>query len=130
MRAEPVPLRSLPTPPERLTPLTISGRPDYRYEVALTGRTRSGYPGVNIVTPVRISGTDTAILVNRGWVYAADGATVDLGKWREPDPNGSEGYVRPFADGPRESRRQSQYCRYAHRRRGGSGGRGRPQIAC
>ena len=28
---------------------------------------------------------DTAVLVNRGWVYAPDGATVDQTRWREAD---------------------------------------------
>ena len=28
-------------------------------------------------------GNDTAVLVNRGWVYAADAATADLSRWRE-----------------------------------------------
>jgi surfeit locus 1 family protein len=38
---------------------------------------------VNFLTPVRIAGRDTAVIVNRGWVYSPDGSTVDEGKWRD-----------------------------------------------
>ena len=49
----------------------------------MTGRTRSGSPGVHILTPLRIPESDTALLVNRGWVYSPDARTVDLTRWRE-----------------------------------------------
>jgi len=98
MRGEPVPLRTLAHPP-RLTRVTIAGRPDYRHEVALTGRSRNGSPGVNILTPVRIAGTDTAVLVNRGWVYSPDASQVDLARWREADSLSFSGYVDTLATG-------------------------------
>lgn len=63
---------------------TVSGVPDFPNEIVLTGRSRSGSPGVHILTPVRIPGRDTAVLVNRGWVYSADARRVDLRRWREP----------------------------------------------
>lgn len=97
MRAEPVPLRSLAHPPARLTRVTIAGSPDYRHEIALTARTRKGSPGVNIVTPLRIAGTDTAVLVNRGWVYSPDAAQVDFARWREADSLSFSGYVDTLA---------------------------------
>jgi surfeit locus 1 family protein len=64
-------------------PATIMGMPDLANEIVVTGRSSSGSPGVHIFTPLRIPGRDTAILVNRGWVYAPDAATVDLNRWRE-----------------------------------------------
>jgi surfeit locus 1 family protein len=63
----------------------IAGAPDYDHEVILAERSYNGSPGVDVFTPLRIAGRDTAILVNRGWVYAPDGVTVDLRQWREPD---------------------------------------------
>lgn len=60
---------------------TVLGVADYAHEVVIKRRSMNGSPGVHIVTPV-VSGTDT-VLVNRGWVYAADAATVDLTRWRE-----------------------------------------------
>jgi len=48
-------------------------------------RTRAGSPGVNLLTPVRQPNSDTAVLVNRGWVYSPDGATVDRARWHDRD---------------------------------------------
>src|SRR5688572_8432486 len=63
----------------------LSGMPDYDREIVLVGRSRGGSPGVNLLTPVRLRGSDTAVLVNRGWVYSPDGASVDHARWREGD---------------------------------------------
>ena len=62
-----------------------AGTPDWDHEVILAARSFNGSPGVYLYTPLRIAGRDTAVLVNRGWVYAPDGATVDSRRWREPD---------------------------------------------
>lgn len=72
---------------------TASGTYDYANELALSSRTRAGSPGVNIVTPLRLEGSDTAVLVNRGWVYSPDGMTVDFNRWRERDTATVTGYV-------------------------------------
>lgn len=62
---------------------TVAGTPDYPNEIVFTGRSRNGSPGVYILTPVRRPNNDTAVVVTRGWVYAADAATADLARWRE-----------------------------------------------
>lgn len=61
----------------------VQGEPDSLREFLITGRSRNGSPGVHIMTPVRMADNDTAVLVNRGWVYAPDAATADLSRWRE-----------------------------------------------
>ncbi len=71
----------------------VRGSYDFDNEVVLINRSRNGAPGVNILTPLRLPGRDTAVLVNRGWVYAPDGATVDLARWREPAEAGGTAYV-------------------------------------
>jgi len=71
----------------------VAGRPDYAREIVLVGRTRDGAPGVNIVTPLHVAGRDTAVLVNRGWVYSPNGADVDLARWREEDSLDVTGFV-------------------------------------
>jgi surfeit locus 1 family protein len=76
----------------------LAGVPDYEREIVLVGRSRGGSPGVNLVTPLRLRNTDTAVLVNRGWVYSPDGAAVDHARWREGDTLAVEGYVEAFAD--------------------------------
>ncbi len=74
----------------------IRGTYDYPHEIVLTLRGREGSPGVNILTPIRRAGNDTAVLVNRGWVYSPDGVTVDLNKWREGDTVDANGFVETF----------------------------------
>lgn len=61
----------------------LDGTPDFDHEIALSGRSRNGSPGVHVVTPLRRAGSDTAVLVIRGWVYAPDAATADLSRFRE-----------------------------------------------
>lgn len=63
----------------------VSGTPDYDHELVYASRSYKGSPGVNILTPIRVPGRDTAVIVDRGWVYAPDGETVDLARWRERD---------------------------------------------
>src|SRR5947207_3180194 len=83
--AEPVvPLASLhPESSSALRKATVTGVTDFDHEIVLAARSYQGSPGVYLFTPVRIAGRDTAILVNRGWVYAPDGVSVDLKGWRE-----------------------------------------------
>ena len=69
----------------RFRRLRVSGTADYEHQLILAARSHAGAPGVNLLTPFRIAGRDTAVLVNRGWVYAPDGATIDEQKFRETD---------------------------------------------
>jgi surfeit locus 1 family protein len=87
LQAAPVDIRELPrdTAVSRYRRVRVSGVPDYEHELTYAGRTRRGSPGVYILTPIRVPESDTAILVNRGWVYAPDAATVDLAKWHDRD---------------------------------------------
>ena len=76
----------------RFRRVRVAGVPDYDHELVYAARTHKGSPGVNLLTPVRVRGSDTAVLLDRGWVYSGDGATVDLAKWRERDSTFT-GYV-------------------------------------
>lgn len=76
----------------RFRRVRVTGTPDYEHELVYAARSYRGSPGVELMTPVRVPGHDTAVLVNRGWVYSPDGATVDRAKWRERDTTFS-GYV-------------------------------------
>jgi surfeit locus 1 family protein len=69
---------------------------DYDNQIILTLRGRQGSPGVNILTPLRRTGNDSAVLVNRGWVYSPDGVEVDVAKWREGDSADANGFVETF----------------------------------
>ena len=76
---------------------SASGVFDYRAELVLSNRTYQGSPGVDLVTPLRLGGSDTAVLVDRGWVYSPDGASVDRARWREQDSVSIVGYVEQYA---------------------------------
>lgn len=69
----------------RFMRVRVAGAPDYEHELIFAARTYKGSPGVNLLTPVRMPGSDTAIIVNRGWIYSPDGATVKLGDWHDRD---------------------------------------------
>ncbi len=75
--------------------VTVRGTPDFAREFYEADISHNGSPGVYVLTPVRVAGQDTAVLVNRGWVYAPDASTVDAGRWHEPDST-FEGYVAEF----------------------------------
>ena len=85
--APPVPIESLPrdSAAMRYRRVQVAGTFDFANEIVITQRIRGGSPGVNLLTPLRIPGRDSAYLVNRGWVYSPDGKDVDHAKWREPD---------------------------------------------
>ncbi|MDQ6718556.1 MAG: SURF1 family protein [Gemmatimonadota bacterium] len=87
---------STDTAAARFRRVRVSGRYDYGNQFALTLRTRNGSPGVDIITPVSRAGTDTLVLVNRGWIYAPDGMTADIAKWPEGDSVNAIGFVETF----------------------------------
>jgi surfeit locus 1 family protein len=47
---------------------TVRGVFDHSQEVALQGQNWQGQPGVNLITPLVIKGSQQAVLVDRGWV--------------------------------------------------------------
>jgi len=85
--------------------VTGVGVADYTREVVLASRTRGGSPGVWIVTPLRLPDSDTVVAFVRGWVYSANGRTVELSRWRETDTLQVDGrldaFQRPAAGAPR-----------------------------
>ena len=99
--ARPLQLAQLPadTGARHFVRVILNGKYDYANEIRILNRTRNGSPGVNIITPLISAGNDTAVLVNRGWIYAPDGMTVDLSRWREPPNLAGEGYVENFRTG-------------------------------
>ena len=91
-------LDSLPadTGETRFRRVRIAGSYDYGNEIIFTLRGRNGSPGVNILTPLLRNGKDTAVLVNRGWVYSPDGTTIELDRWREGKSVNGSGFVETF----------------------------------
>jgi surfeit locus 1 family protein len=75
---------------------SVTGTFDYDHELVWSPRTRQGSPGVDLLTPMHVAGSDTAVLVNRGWVYSPDATRVDLSRWREADTATVTGFVELF----------------------------------
>ena len=99
-RAQAVQFASLPTDPAaaRYRRAVVTGVFDYGQELVVSGRTNQGSPGVELVTPMRVPGTDTVVLVNRGWVYSPNAGTVDRARWREREDSATvTGYVELYA---------------------------------
>ncbi len=66
--------------------VTLAGTFDFEREIVLRGRLLRGAPGIQVVTPLRIEGRDTAIFVNRGFVPTPDAGSIrDAGRYREPE---------------------------------------------
>jgi surfeit locus 1 family protein len=98
MAGAPIPAESLPadTGAGHYRLAVARGVADYDREIAWAPRMRRGSPGVNFFTPLRRAGTDTVILVNRGWAYSADAKSVDFRRWRERDSLSVGGYVETW----------------------------------
>ena len=72
----------------RLERIVVEGEFLPKYTVYLDNKTRRGRPGYEIVTPLRLRGSSSHVLVNRGWVAA--GPTRDA----LPEVPTSAGLVR------------------------------------
>ncbi len=84
-------------------PLQATGRFDEAHQFLLSGRFHDGEPGVEVVTPLRLEGSSTAILVNRGWLPADDAATARPQDHPEPGLRTVRGVaeaIRRGAGGP------------------------------
>lgn len=98
LRARPVPFSIAAREGDRARHRRVDlvGTADYANERVHAARTRDGSPGVHLLTPLRLAHGDTAVLVNRGWVYAPDGATAELARWREGETLMITGYLERF----------------------------------
>lgn len=76
---------------------TASGVLQYELEIAWAPRARQGSPGVNFLTPLKVAGSDTMLLVDRGWAYSPDAKSVDFARWRERDTTTVSGYLETWS---------------------------------
>jgi surfeit locus 1 family protein len=79
----------------------VEGRFPPAGDVILRGRSHLGQPGVHLLTPLEIEDVPLAVLVNRGWLPAADAVTVDPRPFGASGVQQIEGLVQlyPAADG-------------------------------
>jgi surfeit locus 1 family protein len=94
--------------------IVVTGTYDHSQEVVLRNRSRGGVPGMDILTPLRMTGSDQSVLVNRGWVpllqaeaaarqqFVVAGTVTVTGIVRKPQaPIGSWGPQDQRRDGQR-----------------------------
>ena len=63
--------------------VTARGIYDHTQQIILHGQKYQGQTGVNIVTPLVFSGSDRAVLVNRGWIPYDLALSADLAQFDE-----------------------------------------------
>jgi surfeit locus 1 family protein len=72
---------------------------DREHEIVLRGEAFQGAPGVLLVTPLRLAGSDTAVLVLRGFVPAPDAVRANTDSLVEPGPVRVRGLATPIQSG-------------------------------
>ncbi|MGD2078086.1 MAG: SURF1 family protein, partial [Chloroflexota bacterium] len=70
------------------------GRYDHQEQIVLTQQSWLGRPGAHLVTPLVFENGQTAVLVDRGWIPAADAEQGDLSQFDEPGPQTIEGTIQ------------------------------------
>lgn len=78
--------------------ILLEGEPDEEHEFLLRGRLLRGIPAILVVTPLRLAGTDTAVLVNRGYVPAPDAVDPGAARWSERETRRFHGILLPLPD--------------------------------
>ncbi|MBV9792229.1 MAG: SURF1 family protein [Chloroflexi bacterium] len=73
----------------------VTGTYDHGSEIVLRNRSRAGAPGMDIVTPLRIEGSDQSVLVDRGWVPLLDAEPEKRAQFAVSGPVTIRGVVRP-----------------------------------
>jgi surfeit locus 1 family protein len=73
--------------------VTVRGTWDYAHEVELRYRSFDGQAGIHILTPLRIAGGDTVVLVDRGWVPYPYTSPDGRGAYQQGESANIEGLV-------------------------------------
>jgi surfeit locus 1 family protein len=66
----------------------------YEDEILLKNRAREGQPGYHLVTPLKIEGSEWAVLVDRGWIPIGSGKTDSLARYAATNPVSIEGIIQ------------------------------------
>lgn len=80
--------------------VVVTGEYDHAQQVAIRNQAWDNLPGVHLLTPLVISGTNQAVLVDRGWIPAEDGVPGRWEKYAEPGVVTVEGVIRASRSRP------------------------------
>jgi surfeit locus 1 family protein len=70
------------------------GEYDFANQVALRNQSWGNEWGVHLITPLVLSGSGQVVLVDRGWIPAADFESGDWSKYDQPGPVEVQGMIR------------------------------------
>ena len=73
--------------PAEYTPVVATGVYDPDQEIVLRNRARLDSPGVHVLTPLRLAGSESAVMVDRGWL-----------PYTEADPGRRAAYAPPAGE--------------------------------
>jgi surfeit locus 1 family protein len=73
--------------------VTVRGTWDYAHEVELRYRSFDGQAGIHVLTPLRIAGGDTVVLVDRGWIPYQDTGPEGRRAYQQGESASIEGLV-------------------------------------
>jgi surfeit locus 1 family protein len=76
----------------------VRGQYDRSREIVVRNHVYRDAPGIWLFTPLRIAGSDSAVLVNRGFVPAPDAVTADVDTLDEPGELTVRGVAVPIPD--------------------------------
>jgi surfeit locus 1 family protein len=74
--------------------VTVVGEYDFSQQVALRNQVEGDQWGVHLITPLCIQGTNSAVLVDRGWIPAQDFESGDWSKFNESGVLTVNGVIR------------------------------------
>ena len=80
--------------------VNVRGTWDYEHEIELRYRSFDGQPGVHLLTPLRIDGSDRVVLVDRGWVPFTQAGLEARQQFRQGETGNIQGLV--YASIPQE----------------------------
>jgi surfeit locus 1 family protein len=83
----------------------VEGEYDFSQQVALRNQAWNNQPGVRLLTPLHIKGSDQVVLVDRGWIPGADYKEGRAGQYDEPGMVAVSGVIRRSDTHPELGRR-------------------------
>ncbi len=83
----------------------VVGQYQYSDEVALRNQVYGNQPGIHLITPLIIEGSNQAVLVDRGWIPAEDAAPERWADYQQPGTVEVRGVIRRSTTRPDIGRR-------------------------
>ncbi len=80
--------------------IAVRGRYDHTHEVALRNQVWKDLPGIHLLTPLQIEGSEQFVLVDRGWIPLEDISPEKWGQYQELGVVEVRGVIRASQSSP------------------------------